>query len=107
MGLPTSIDTHYALGSAEPRSIASESHCIFVRTTFVVVAYQVSLEPPEVASASRRRSVPELYLTRVLSDVHPATLAINSEPCPADEAPICKPLPEVKANVIHNTGRSS
>jgi hypothetical protein len=40
----------------------------------------------------------------MLSDVHLAMLAINSDLCPTDE-PICKTLPEVKANVIHNTGR--
>jgi hypothetical protein len=41
----------------------------------------------------------------VLSDVHLAMLAINSDLCPSDEAPICKPLPEFKADVIHKTGR--
>jgi hypothetical protein len=41
----------------------------------------------------------------VLSDVHLAMLAINSDLCPTDEAPICKPLPEFKADVNHNAGR--
>ena len=65
----------------------------------------MSLEPPEVASASRRRPLPALYLTSVLSDVYLAMLAINSDLCPTDDAPICKPLPEFKAVVNHNTGR--
>jgi hypothetical protein len=40
----------------------------------------------------------------VLSDVHLVMLAINSDLCPTDEAPICKPLPEFRADVNHNTG---
>jgi hypothetical protein len=40
----------------------------------------------------------------VLSYVYLAMLAINSDLCLTDEAPICKPLPEFKADFIHNTG---
>jgi pimeloyl-ACP methyl ester carboxylesterase len=66
------------------------------------VAYDMSLEPPEVAIPSLR-SLLSMDLTPVLSDIHVPVLAINSDLTPTDQGRIRKALPGFKADVIPNT----
>jgi pimeloyl-ACP methyl ester carboxylesterase len=67
------------------------------------VAYDMSLEPPEVGVASLQ-SLLSMDFTSVLPDIHVPVLAINSDLAPTDEARIRKSLPDFKAEVIPNTG---
>ncbi len=66
------------------------------------VAYDMSLEPPEVAIPSLQALL-SLDLTGVLNQVHVPVLAINSDLTPTDEARIRKSLPGFKADVIPHT----
>ena len=63
------------------------------------VAYDMSLEPPEVGVASMRALL-STDLAPVVADIHVPVLAINSDLEPTDVARIRKSLPDFKAEVI-------
>jgi|SRR5581483_6341871 len=63
------------------------------------VAYDMSLEPPEVGVASMRALL-MTDLAPVVADIHVPVLAINSDLAPTDEARIRKSLPDFKAEVV-------
>jgi pimeloyl-ACP methyl ester carboxylesterase len=63
------------------------------------VAYDMSLEPPEVGVASMRALL-LTDLAPVVADIHIPVLAINSDLAPTDEARIRKSLPDFKAEVV-------
>ena len=67
------------------------------------VAYDMSLEPPEVAIPSMQ-SLLAMDFASVLPDIHVPVLAINSDLAPTDEARIRKFLPDFKADVLAHTG---
>jgi len=67
------------------------------------VAYDMSLEPPEVAVPSMQ-SLLAMDFASVLPDIHVPVLAINSDLAPTDEARIRKFLPDFKADVLIHTG---
>jgi len=67
------------------------------------VAYDMSLEPPQVAIASMQ-SLLAMNLTALLPDIHVPVLAINSDLNPTDEARIRKYLPDFKVDVLEHTG---
>lgn len=67
------------------------------------VAYDMSLEPPEVGIASMQALL-GLDLAPVLADIHVPVLAINSDLAPTDAARIRKSLPDFKADVLAHTG---
>ncbi|HEY3784256.1 MAG TPA: alpha/beta hydrolase [Steroidobacteraceae bacterium] len=67
------------------------------------VAYDMSLEPPEVAVSSMQDLL-GMDLTSVLADIHVPVMAINSDLAPTDEARIRKSLPGFKADVLPHTG---
>jgi pimeloyl-ACP methyl ester carboxylesterase len=67
------------------------------------VAYDMSLEPPEVGVASLQALLSMDFAT-VLPDIHVPVLAINSDLGATDEARIRKSLPGFKAEVIPHTG---
>lgn len=67
------------------------------------VAYDMSLEPPEVAVGSLQALL-GLDLTPILPDIHVPVLAINSDLSPTDESRIRKFLPDFKADVLAHTG---
>lgn len=67
------------------------------------IAYDMSLEPPDVAVASMQALL-GLDLAPVLADIHVPVLAINSDLAPTDEARIRKSLPDFKADVLPHTG---
>jgi pimeloyl-ACP methyl ester carboxylesterase len=72
--------------------------------TFVQkVAYDMSLEPPQVAVPSLQ-SLLAMDFTTVLPDIHVPVYAINSDLSPTDEARIRKALPKFKADVLDHTG---
>lgn len=66
------------------------------------VAYDMSLEPPEVAVPSMRALL-SADLNPVLSDIHVPVRAINSDLSPTDVARIRKSLPGFEAEVIPNS----
>jgi len=66
------------------------------------VAYDMSLEPPDVAIPSLE-SLLSLDFKTVLPRIHVPVLAINSDLAPTDEARIRKSLPGFKADVIPHT----
>jgi pimeloyl-ACP methyl ester carboxylesterase len=66
------------------------------------VAYDMSLEPPEVGVASMQALL-STDLAPVVADIHVPVLAINSDLEPTDEARIRKSLPDFKAEVIPHT----
>jgi len=63
------------------------------------VAYDMSLEPPEVGVASMRALL-TTDLAPVVADIHVPVLAINSDLTPTDEARIRRSLPNFKADVV-------
>jgi pimeloyl-ACP methyl ester carboxylesterase len=63
------------------------------------VAYDMSLEPPEVGVASMQALL-STDLAPVVADIHIPVLAINSDLAPTDEARIRKSLPDFKAQVL-------
>ncbi|HZO20939.1 MAG TPA: alpha/beta hydrolase [Steroidobacteraceae bacterium] len=67
------------------------------------VAYDMSLEPPEVAVPSMQALL-GMNLASVLPDIHVPVMAINSDLAPTDEARIRKSLPDFKADVLPHTG---
>lgn len=67
------------------------------------VAYDMSLEPPEVAVPSLQALLGMDFAT-VLPNIHVPVLAINSDLGATDEARIRKSLPNFKADVIAHTG---
>ncbi|MGH8136926.1 MAG: alpha/beta fold hydrolase [Steroidobacteraceae bacterium] len=67
------------------------------------VAYDMSLEPPEVGVASLQALL-GLDLAAVLPDIHVPVLAINSDLAPTDDTRIRKYLPDFKADVLAHTG---
>ncbi len=68
------------------------------------VAYDMSLEPPDIAIASLR-SLWAMDFNKVLPDIHVPVYAINSDLTPTDEARIRKSLPAgFKADVLDHTG---
>ena len=67
------------------------------------VAYDMSLEPPEVAVPSMQALL-GMDFAAVLPDIHVPVLAINSDLAPTDEARIRKFLPDFKADVLTHTG---
>ena len=66
------------------------------------VAYDMSLEPPEVGVPSMQALL-ATDLAPIVADIHVPVLAINSDLTPTDEARIRKSLPGFKAEVIPNT----
>lgn len=66
------------------------------------VAYDMSLEPPEVGVASMQALL-STDLAPVVADIHVPVLAINSDLEPTDVARIRKSLPEFQAEVIPHT----
>jgi pimeloyl-ACP methyl ester carboxylesterase len=72
--------------------------------TFVQkVAYDMSLEPPQVAIPSLQ-SLLAMDFTTLLPDIHVPVYAINSDLSPTDEARIRKSLPGFKVDVLDHTG---
>ena len=67
------------------------------------VAYDMSLEPPNIAIASLQ-SLWAMDFNTVLPDIHVPVYAINSDLTPTDEARIRKTLPGFKADVLDHTG---
>jgi pimeloyl-ACP methyl ester carboxylesterase len=67
------------------------------------VAYDMSLEPPEVAVPSLRALL-SMDFASVLPDIHVPVLAINSDLQPTDESRIRKSLPDFKAEVLPHSG---
>jgi pimeloyl-ACP methyl ester carboxylesterase len=67
------------------------------------VAYDMSLEPPQVAVPSLQ-SLLAMDFTTLLPDIHVPVYAINSDLSPTDEARILKSLPKFKADVLDHTG---
>ena len=67
------------------------------------VAYDMSLEPPEVAIPSMQ-SLLAMDFTTLLPDIHVPVYAINSDLSPTEEARIRKSLPQFKADVLEHTG---
>ena len=72
--------------------------------TFVQkVAYDMSLEPPEVGVAAME-ALSRMDFTKVLPDIHVPVVAINSSlGPPADEARIRKSLPGFRATTLEHT----
>ena len=66
------------------------------------VAYDMSLEPPEVGVPSMQALL-STDLAPIVADVHVPVMAINSDLAPTDEARIRKSLPGFKAQTIPNT----
>ncbi|HVW71224.1 MAG TPA: alpha/beta hydrolase [Steroidobacteraceae bacterium] len=66
------------------------------------VAYDMSLEPPQVGIPSLQ-SLLSLDFTTILPDIHVPVRAINSDLAPTDEARIRKSLPDFKAEVLDHT----
>ena len=66
------------------------------------VAYDMSLEPPEVGVPSLQALL-SMDLNSVLPDIHVPVLAINSDLGATDEARIRKSLPGFKADIIPHT----
>jgi pimeloyl-ACP methyl ester carboxylesterase len=68
------------------------------------VAYDMSLEPPEVAIAAME-SISRMDFAKLLPDIHVPVVAINSSlGKPVDEARIRKSIPGFKAITLENTG---
>jgi pimeloyl-ACP methyl ester carboxylesterase len=67
------------------------------------VAYDMSLEPQQVAVPSMRALL-AMDFAGVVSDIHVPVLAINSDLSPTDEARIRKSLPDFKVDVVEHTG---
>jgi pimeloyl-ACP methyl ester carboxylesterase len=67
------------------------------------VAYDMSLEPPDVGVPSLQ-SLLSMDFATVLPNIHVPVLAINSDLGATDEARIRKSLPDFKAEVIPHTG---
>jgi len=67
------------------------------------VAYDMSLEPPEVAVPSLQALL-SMDFASVLPAIHVPVLAINSDLTPTDETRIRKFLPDFKAEVLPHTG---
>jgi len=67
------------------------------------VAYDMSLEAPEVAVPTLQALL-GLDLAPLLPDIHVPVLAINSDLAPTDEARIRRSLPDFKADVLPHTG---
>ena len=67
------------------------------------VAYDMSLESPEVGVASLQALLSMDFAT-VLPQIHVPVMAINSDLGPTDEARIRKSLPGFKADIIPHTG---
>ncbi|HVO46625.1 MAG TPA: alpha/beta hydrolase [Steroidobacteraceae bacterium] len=67
------------------------------------VAYDMSLEPPEVAVPSLQALLSMDFAT-VLPAIHVPVLAINSDLTPTDETRIRRFLPDFKADVLPHTG---
>ena len=68
-----------------------------------MVAYDMSLESPDVAIASMQ-SLLKMDITALLPDIHAPIEAINSDLSPTDEARIRKTLPTFKAIIVPKTG---
>jgi len=67
------------------------------------VAYDMSLEPADVAVASMEALL-RMDLAAVVADIHVPVLAINSDLTPTDDARIRKSLPGFQSEVIPRTG---
>jgi pimeloyl-ACP methyl ester carboxylesterase len=67
------------------------------------VAYDMSLEPPEVGVPSLQALL-SMDFRSILPEIHVPVLAINSDLAPTDEGRIRKSLPDFKAETIPNTG---
>ncbi len=68
------------------------------------VAYDMSLEPQDVAVAAME-SLSRMDYAKVLPDIHVPVVAINSDrPPPADAAKIAKALPGFRAITVAHTG---
>ena len=67
------------------------------------VAYDMSLEPPQIAIASLQ-SLWSMDFATVLPAIHVPIYAINSDLTPTDEARIRKTVPGFKADVLDHTG---
>lgn len=67
------------------------------------VAYDMSLEPPQIAIASLQ-SLWSMDFAAILPDIHVPVYAINSDLTPTDEARIRKSLPNFKVDVLPHTG---
>jgi pimeloyl-ACP methyl ester carboxylesterase len=67
------------------------------------VAYDMSLEPPQVAVPSLQALL-GMDFKSMLPDIHVPVMAINSDLGATDEARIRKSLPDFKAEVIPHTG---
>jgi len=67
------------------------------------VAYDMSLEPPEVAIASMQ-SLLQMNVTGLAMEINVPIVAINSDLSPTDEARIKKSLPTFKAITVPKTG---
>jgi len=67
------------------------------------VAYDMSLEPPEVAVPSMEALLSMDFAT-VLPAIHVPVLAINSDLTPTDETRIRRSLPDFKSEVLEHTG---
>jgi pimeloyl-ACP methyl ester carboxylesterase len=66
------------------------------------IAYDMSLEPPQIGVASMQALL-ATDLAPVVADIHVPVLAINSDLAPTDEVRIRKSLPGFKAQVIANS----
>ena len=67
------------------------------------VAYDMSLEPPEVAVPSLQALL-TMDFAPVLADIHVPVYAINSDLAPTDAARIRKSLPDFTLDVLPHTG---
>ena len=67
------------------------------------VAYDMSLEPPEVAIAAMQ-SLLQMNVTGLAMEINVPIVAINSDLSPTDEARIKKSLPTFKAITVPKTG---
>jgi sigma-B regulation protein RsbQ len=105
---PREIDAHLAPFRAdfvgETRKYVTESLFQKGADPLLVqkVAYDMSLEPPQVAIPSMQALL-AMDFTTVLPDIHAPVMAINSDMSPTDEARIRKSLPGFKADVLEHT----
>jgi len=67
------------------------------------VAYDMSLEPPDVGVASLQ-SLLAMDFSTLLPDIKVPVMAINSDLGPTDEARIRKSLPGFQVEILEHTG---
>ncbi len=68
------------------------------------IAYDMSLEPPEVGVPALQGLLAEDF-SSLLPRIHVPVLAINSDLDPTDEARIRKSLPDFRADIVPHTGQ--